>query len=220
MNELIFLCHIGAVSALIFLAARLGKEALIALFALMVVTANLFVIKQVSLFGLDVTCTDVFIIGSMIALQLIQEYFGKDLAKKTIWIGFFGLLFFGVMSLFHLGYDPILADQTHSSYAIILKQNPRILAASFITFIIVQRLDIFIFGALKKRLPNAPLFARSALTLVPTQLIDTILFSYLGLYGLVISIPSIILVSTLIKILIMLTMSPMTLFTKRLVKTL
>ncbi|MCB1117023.1 MAG: queuosine precursor transporter [Chlamydiia bacterium] len=218
MNECLFFLHLLVVVSLILLALRLGKEALIACFSMQVVIANLFVIKQVHLFGLEITCCDVFIIGSMLTLQLLQEYHGRELAKKCVWIGFFSMLFFGVMSMIHLGYSPSTLDQTHASFSTILSKSPRILLASFLTFIVCQRLDIRLFAFAKKRLPQKSLFMRSGIVLLPTQLLDTILFTLLGLFGVLEHLGSIIMVSFTIKVCVIFLMSPLTLFSKRVIK--
>ena len=72
MNELIFLFHL--VISLIFLglAIRLGKIALGLYIGLSGVLANLFVVKQVQLFGLNATASDVFVIGGILGLNLLQ----------------------------------------------------------------------------------------------------------------------------------------------------
>jgi len=98
MNEIVFFAHIVSLLGFLLLAVRMGKEALIAAFSILLVTANLFVVKQVSLFGLHVTAADVYAIGSIFALSCLQEYYGRKVARQAIWVGFFSLLVVGVMS--------------------------------------------------------------------------------------------------------------------------
>jgi len=83
MNECIFLFHIIAILVFTLLSFRLGKMALGSWLCIQVLCANLFVMKQVVLFGFHVTCSDVFAIGSILSLNLLQEYFGPKEAKKT-----------------------------------------------------------------------------------------------------------------------------------------
>ena len=218
MNELIFLSHLFFVIGLIMLALRLGKEALIACFVLQVVIGNLFVIKQTSLFGLEITCCDVFIIGSMLILQLLQEHYGRDLVKKTIWIGFFGMAFFGIMAMMQLAYRPSELDTTHDAFSLILSKSPRILIASFICYFIVQRIEVLFFSYLRKRFPETSFIWRSGLSLLPTQALDTVLFTYLALWGILQNLGSIMLISFIIKIAIFVIISPFTLLTKRIIR--
>ncbi|MBU6446498.1 MAG: queuosine precursor transporter, partial [Verrucomicrobia bacterium] len=115
MNELIFFLHIWIVLAFALGALRLGQAALTAFIGLQGVLANLLVVKQMSLFGLTVTCSDVFSIGGILSLNLLQEYFGKDAAKRAVNISLGALLFFALMSQIHLFYQPAPFDATHGA---------------------------------------------------------------------------------------------------------
>lgn len=213
MNELIFLFHVLLVLAFVLGALRLGKNALLALFALQGILANLFVVKQISLFGFAVTSSDVFAIGCILSLNLLQEYFGKKIAQQASRISLLTLLFFALVSQIHLLYLPTPLDTTHTAFSIILSPSPRIILASISTFYLTQQFDLRFFSLLKGPLPF-----RLFLSILTSQLLDTILFSFLGLYGLVESLSDIILLSFLIKCIIIVISSPFTLFAKRFVK--
>lgn len=215
MNELIILFHILIVVGFAFGALRLGKEALVAWAAVQAILANLFVLKQIDLLGFIVTCSDVFAIGSILALNLLQEYYGPESAKKTAWISFYAMIFFGVMSQIHLLYVPSQADFAHSSFQTILGPAPRLLLASLAAFFIVQQIDIRVFGFLKKKLTHAPLYLRNGISLILSQLIDTALFSVLGLYGIAESLSDIILVSFALKVIIIFCLTPFIAASKR-----
>lgn len=208
-NEFLFLLQIFLVLGFCFGALRLGASALISLIALQGVIANLFVVKQMQLFGLTVTCSDVFAIGSMIGLNLLQEYFGKAYAQRAIKISFLTLLFFVAVSQIHLGYSPALADQTHGAFYLVLSSTPRIIFASIAVYYIVQKVDVWLFGKLKNLFGDKYLSIRMGVSLVITQAIDTVLFSFLGLYGLVAEIGSVILLSFFVKCLVIGAGSPL-----------
>jgi len=216
VNELFFVSHIFLVVAFALLALRYGKSSLIAFIALQAVLANLFVVKQMSLFGFAVTCSDVFAIGGILALNLLQEYFGKEAAQQAVRISFLSLIFFACMSQLHLFYAPTPADQTHSAFQAIFASTPRIVIASMTVFYLVQKIDIRLFGYLKLFIDKLPL--RIGLSLLISQFLDTVLFSFLALYGLVESLFDIIFVSFFIKCLIIATSSPLVAFSKRVVK--
>lgn len=213
MNELVFLSHIFVVITFVLLSLRLGKSALIALIALQGVLANLFVVKQMSLFGFSVTCSDVFAIGCILSLNLLQEYFGKESAQQATRISLLTLLFFAFASQIHLLYAPTLLDTTQNAFSTIFSSSPRIIFASIFTFYLVQKFDVRFFGFLKGPLP-----LRIAISLLISQLLDTVLFSFIGLQGLVESIFDVILVSFLIKCIIIAVSSPFVAFSKRFVK--
>lgn len=218
MNELIFLLHILLVISSILLALYIDKTALVAIIILQAVIANLFVIKQINLFGLNVTCSDVYVVGSVLGLNLLQEYYGKDIVKKTIWINFFILIFYLIMTQFQIFYLPSNFDYTHVHFVQILKFIPRITLASIIVFFIVQQLDRIFYSFLKYFFAGKYLALRNFISIFCTQIIDTVLFSFLGLYGIVESVWQIILVSSVIKILIILLATPFVSLSKKLVK--
>jgi queuosine precursor transporter len=217
MNEILFFIHALLVMGFGFGALRMGKAALTAWVALQAVLANLFVLKQISLFGFNVTCSDVFAIGSIFALNLLREYFGQDAAKKTLWTCFFTMIFFVLMAQIHLFYVPSSFDTAHPAFETILSPSPRLLLVSLAVFVLVQQIDLLLFGILKRKFYTLPLSLRNACSVSITQFLDTFLFSVFGLWGLVSHLSDIILVSFLIKLLVIALMSPLTHFSKRFV---
>lgn len=197
MNEIVFILHIVLVLLFLGIAVRLGQGILMVYISLSAVLANLFVLKQMMLFGLQVTCSDGFAVGGILGLNLLQDLYGKEAARRSIRASIFTLIFFIAMSQIHLFYIPSILDQTHSSYALILSQAPRIVIASLIVYYVVQRIDVLFFAFLKPFIRN--LGTRLLVSLLVNQALDTILFSFVGLYGLVASLFDIIIVSYAVK---------------------
>lgn len=218
MNELLFFSHILIVVFFVFGALRLGKEALACLTALYAVLANFFVLKQIFLFGWNVTCSDVFAVGSILSLNLLQEYWGRETAKKTVWISFFSMAAFGALSQIHLFYTPSSFDVSQPHFRALLSFTPRLLSASLVSFLIVQQIDLRFYGFLKKRWPAASLPWRNSFSLFFTQVLDTVLFSFLGLYGIIASIGSIIILSFCVKLIIIACVGSLTALAKRFVR--
>ncbi len=218
MNELTFFIHIAALVSFILLALRIGKEALIAALAIQVILGNLFVTKQMTLFGLDITCSEVYTVGAIFTLNLMQTYFGKKTATKGLGIVFLLLFFVIIMSQFQLRYLPSKYDSMHPAFAAILEYAPRIMITSFFCALSMQKLDMELFGFLKKRLTKLPFFIPFVCASLVTQLLDTILFSYIALYGIVHSMKDIIVMSYLVKVTIIFCMAPFTLIVKRLIR--
>jgi len=202
VNELILLTQIALVVGTSVLAARVSKEALFVLISLQAVIANLLVLKQVYLFGLHVTCSDAFAIGSILSLNLLQEKFGKEESQRATWLCFGSMLFFALSTQIHLLYAPSPSDNMHAHYAELLSPAPRLFLASITSFFLVQQFDVRFFAFLKDKLPSWRWGARSTISLLVSQFLDTFLFSTLGLWGLVDSLPEIFLFSYLMKILI------------------
>jgi queuosine precursor transporter len=189
VNLAIFLLQVACIAAAIYGAYRLGKEALVTLAVLLSILANLFVIQQIELVGWNATSSDAFAVGALFSLNLLQKLYGKEVAKKGLWISFFAMLFFVAVSHIHLLYLPSLADTSRAHFDVVLSPTPRLLLASLATFFVVQWFDLYLFALLK----------RQTATLLISQALDTLLFSFLGLYGLVAELGQIMCVSYVIK---------------------
>lgn len=202
MNEVIFFTQTFLIAVFALGALRLGPAALTAWVAVQALVANLFVLKQITLFGFHVTASDAFAIGSILGLNLLQEYYSKEEANRATWTCFFFMLFFTVVSQLHMLYIPSLHDTTQSAFVEILSLSPRLLVASMSVFFIVQQIDVHLFAFLKNVVPKASFALRSGISLVISQFLDTFLFSIGGLYGIVTSIIDIILLSFMIKLIV------------------
>jgi len=218
MNEFVFLLQTVFVVAFLLAALRLGKNYLLVLVSIQIIIANLFILKQIDLFTKTLTCTDAFIIGSVFGENLIQEYFGKKEAIKTIKISFFSMIFFLVMAKIHLLYFPSKFDAFHISYKNILSNSSYVILSSISVFFITQRLDVLLFGFLKKIFNNKYFTFRIIFSSLLIQLLDTILFSFLALRNLVVSIFDIILFSFLIKTLVIFLAAPFMKFARLITK--
>jgi queuosine precursor transporter len=199
-NELIFIAHIIIISLSALVALRLGAHALVAFICLQCVLANLFVTKQITLLGLGATAADAFTIGAVLGLNLLQEYYGAAIARRAIWVNFFLLLFYALIGYLHLAYLPSSADTMHPHFMAILNPMPRIVIASFTVYLIAQYCDYLLYAFLKKALHDRLLVIRNYASIMITQFLDTVLFSFLGLYGLVDNIGHIIIISYTVKL--------------------
>jgi uncharacterized integral membrane protein (TIGR00697 family) len=196
--------------------SRNHKHILISLISLMAVLANLFVIKQISLFGFSVTSSDVFAVGSILGLNILQEYHGKEEARRASIASLIALIFFILVSQIHLIYTPLSIDTTQSAFERILSTAPRICFASLAVYFFVQRVDIHLFSWFKKLFSGKFFSMRVGLSLMISQWIDTVLFSFFGLYGLVDTIFDVIVLSFTIKCIVIAMGMTLTAFVRRL----
>jgi len=77
---------------------------------------------------------------------------------------------------------------------------PRIVIASFIVYFISQMADYYLYGILKKKFQHKYIIMRNYLSIAICQLLDTVLFSVFGLYGIIHNITEVIIISYLIKL--------------------
>jgi uncharacterized integral membrane protein (TIGR00697 family) len=216
MNEGIFIVQAFLVACTALICLRLGKEALIAFICVQCILTNLFVIKLTTLCTLTATCADTFSIGAVLGLNLLQEFYGKQMARKTIYLSFFLLLFYALITYIHLAYIPHPADTTHQAFSTILTSMPRIVVASFVVYALVQLLDTWLYARLKQWFAHRYLLVRICISIGLCQLLDTILFSYAGLYGLADNIGHIIIVSYGVKLIALVIALPFVALVKKL----
>jgi uncharacterized integral membrane protein (TIGR00697 family) len=215
INELIFLAQSIFIALSLLAALRLGQEALIALICLQGVLSNLFVVKQINIFSLHATSADAFSVGMILGLNLLQEFYGHSIAKKTIWLNLGCLLFYTIISQIHLFYLPNSFDTMHIHFAPLLSLMPRITLASITVYLIVQFWDAWFYGKLKTKFSDLYFIRRTLAAASISQLIDTVLFSFLGLYGIIEDVWHVIIVSYLIKMVVILITAPFLMLAKR-----
>jgi queuosine precursor transporter len=218
INELIFILHASLLSIFLLIALRFGKESLIALVSLYGILANLFVTKQITLFTFNATASDAFSVAAILGLNILQEYFGAALAKKAIWINFLCLIVYTLAAYLHLSYIPSSYDTMQHHFYALLQAMPRITLASISIFLVVQYLDRFLYGVLQDKFGHRHFLLRNYASLIICQLIDTVLFSFVGLYGIVENIGTIVVVSYVIKVFAIMISNPWLALSKKIYK--
>jgi len=217
-NELFFLLHSILISLFAVIALKIGKEALIALLCTQAILSNLFVSKQIIIWGLCATCSDAFSVGSSLSLNLLQEYFGKITAKKTILISIFILIFYLFMSQMHLLYVPSEFDSSQAFFYNLLSTTPRIITGSIIAYFISQQADTALYSYFNNKFAGKYFITRNYGSLLISQLIDTALFTVLGLYGIAQNLPQIFVVSYGVKVITIIISAPIVGLLKKFIK--
>ncbi len=218
INELLFLVHVTAVSCGALFFARLGKSALITYISMLFLTANIFVIKQIELFNFCVTSADAFIVGISFSCNLLQEFWDKKYARSAIWISFASCVAYMIIAKIIIAYQPATVDDTQIHFAHITANTIRITLASLIAYLITQTIDIYLYGVVKQLTNGKYFVARNYFALTVSQFVDTVLFSFLGLYGLVENIFDVLIVSFSLKLLAIAFMTPFLMVARKILK--
>lgn len=187
-NDIIFVLQILVGLTFILIAFRIGFHWLLALIAVMAVLMNIFVLKQMTLFGLETTGGNVLYASIFLGTDLICEHVGSKKARQAVWLGFFASLFFLVMSQFIIWYTPSLIGDgqfLHDTLSVIFGFAPQILFGSMLAFLVSQHLDIFIFNWIKKKTGEKYLWLRNNGSTLISQLVDSLIFTFVGLWGIV-----------------------------------
>ncbi len=187
-NNIIFVLQILAGLTFILIAFRIGFHWLLALIAVQAVLMNIFVLKTMPLFGLETTGGNVLYASIFLGTDLICEHMGSKKARQAVWLGFFASIFFIVMSQFILLYTPSLLGDgqfLHDTLSTVFGFAPQILFGSMLAFLVSQNLDIYIFNWIKKRTGEKHLWLRNNGSTLISQLFDTLIFTFVGLWGIV-----------------------------------
>lgn len=218
VNEILFLVSIVFIAASSIGALFAGPAALTALVCLQVVLMNLFVTKQMVLCGLNATTADALGIGAVLGINLLREYYGAAIARKTVYLSFGIVVFYTIITWLQLAYVPSACDVQQVHFVAILGHMPRILAASLFTYILVESIEYYLYDYYKRKFDGSYFIIRNYGVVLLTQLLDTILFTFLGLYGLVDNVTEVIMVSYAIKAVTIICMTPLLVFCKKILE--
>jgi len=214
-NECIFFIYVASVTLTALYAARISREAVVVLLCSQCMLMNLFVTKEITLFGLIATAADALGVGVALCLNILQELYGKAYAQRAIWLGLGCSLLYVMYAMLHCAFIPSVYDASNIHFLALLLPMPRIIIASLFSYIVVQYADSYLYELFTKAFRGRFFTLRSNASIAITQFLDTILFSILGLYGLMHNIGSIIIVSYFIKLVVLMMATPFLFFFKR-----
>tara|TARA_Y100000294_G_scaffold22197_3_gene18827 strand:- start:268 stop:990 length:723 start_codon:yes stop_codon:yes gene_type:complete len=180
-NELLFI--IQTIVGLLFtlIAFRMGRHWLYGYVGVCIVLANIFVTKQITLFGLAATGGNVVYGAVFLATDLLAEHYGKKAAREAVYIGFFAAVFYTVMSQLILFFSPSSDDWgAAAGMSSIFSAAPSIIIASLTAYLASQLHDIWAFHFIRQKTQGRFLWLRNNLSTWVSQLIDSILFSFLA----------------------------------------
>lgn len=183
LNELLFILLAVASTWCAVQASKVSVGTVFVYIAITTLLMNHFVLKQVVLFGWKATATDGLGIGIGCALALLREYYGANAAKQAIYIGVGSVAFATVIGTTILAFDS-QSEPIQRALSALWLPAPRIFAASIFAFFVSDRLEVYWFGLLKDLCGGKCFTLRYAICQIGAQAIDTILFTWLGLAGL------------------------------------
>ena len=152
--------------------------------------ANIQILKIVkfSFFSEPVALGTILFASTFLCTDILSEYYGKEKAKKNVFIGFIGFLFMTIISIFTLGFKPLGTDLAINEYlwAISVEKSllsillplPSFFLASMIAYLVSQYFDIWLFHFLSKITKNKYLWFRNNLSTITSSLLDNTVFSF------------------------------------------
>lgn len=118
-----------------------------------------------------------------IMTDIIGDLYGKKMAKRFVWGGFWSLAIFLLYNLI-ANAVPFSADSpVPGSFADIFYVSARFAVASLIAFIIGEYQDVFTFFLVRKKTGGRFFWLRSNLSNLWSQLLDTIIWGLIAYIG-------------------------------------
>ena len=151
----------------IFIYRIFGKNGLIVWIGMSTVLANMQVLKTVELFGVTATLGNIVYGTIFLATDIINEKYGKEEARKAVWLGFYTLITMTIVMQFALLFQPHESDVAHEALSDIVSLVPQVAVGSLLAYIISQNIDVVI---------------RNNLSTMISQLIDTTIFSVIAFW--------------------------------------
>ncbi|GEQ05135.1 VUT family protein [Staphylococcus gallinarum] len=169
---------------LVIMYRMFGKQGLIAWIAIGTIIANIQVLKTVDLFSISATLGNVMFASIYLATDILNDIYGRKVAKRAVWIGFSSTLVMIIVMQMSLHFIPSTIDTSQHALATIFNVVPRIALGSVIAYIIGQHLDVFIFSMIKKVFSSDKTFiVRAYGSTIISNIIDTALFVTIAFIG-------------------------------------
>lgn len=181
-----------------------------AVFVTSLITANIIAVKILS-FGSVVLPAAIFIFPlSYIFGDILTEVYGYRSARRVIWLGFLCNLIFVIFAWIGQILPPAPFWEGQAAYERILGYAPRLLAASFLGYLVGEFANSFIMAKMKIRTRGRWLWSRTISSTVIGQALDTAIFITLAFVGSPVFTPMLILYHWLAKIIIEVLATPLT----------
>lgn len=185
--------QIVCVYAMLLTCLRLfGKTGVFLFMVIVIIAANIQVLKlvQFPFYPQPITLGNVLFSSTFLATDILNEHYGKEAAKKAVWMGFAGyfmlILFvflgmgFAPLSLEDVGEDLFWAIPMHTHMKALFMPAPAIFAASMISYCISQILDISIYAKIRKATQGRFLWLRNNASTFLSAFVDNAVFNTLA----------------------------------------
>jgi queuosine precursor transporter len=155
----------------------------VALFVTSLITANITAVKLVDLMGFILPAAIFVFPLSYITGDVLTEVYGYRRARQVIWLGFFCNLITVAAIWFGQVLPPASFWDGQRAYERILGYTPRILAASFLAYLLGEFANSFVLAKMKIATEGKWLWSRTITSTLIGQGLDSLVFITLAFGG-------------------------------------
>jgi len=162
-------------------------DALIGLYVAFIVFSNI-VASKIGTFNLGFAtfyapaAVIIFSVTFLIT-DIVNEKFGRKETHKMILIAFFAQVAVSFFSWLVLSLNPAPFTTNQPAFVLIFGQVPRLIIASWVSFLISENFDAIIYAWLKNITKGKHLWIRNVFSSLPSMAIDSLLFVTIAFYG-------------------------------------
>ncbi|HEX2097681.1 MAG TPA: queuosine precursor transporter [Rubrobacteraceae bacterium] len=155
----------------------------VALFVTTLITANITAVKLVDFFGLVLPAAVIVFPVSYILGDILTEVYGYRAVRRVIWLGFFCNLL-AVAAIYLGGILPAApVFEAQAAYERILGYTPRLLAASFLAYLVGEFANAIVLARMKVVTNGRFLWSRTIGSTLVGQGLDSLVFIILAFAG-------------------------------------
>lgn len=182
-NALLWVCLLVVNFFLIlFCFRKWGRIGLLVWIPISCIVANIQVTKNIILFGLEATLGNIVYATSFLATDILNEFYGKKEADKSVGIGFFALISMTILMQLALVFKPSDSDVAQRGLQMIFGIMPRIAIGSLIAYWVSNKHDVWAYDFWHRKTGEKHLWLRNNASTFVSQLIDTVLFTMIAFF--------------------------------------
>lgn len=174
------LCTFGAV---VFANRVFGKYGLLAWVPIASILANIMTAKTVDMFGLSSTMGTVLFASTFLATDILTENYDFKSARKAVFLGMFGTLFYIISSQIAIRYVPSAFDYAHDSMVTIFSLSLRISISSIIMYFLANIADVYIYDKLRQRMSGKYMWLRNNVSTILCNCLENFFFMLMAFLG-------------------------------------
>lgn len=184
MNEILLIIEILVVFGALFLTKKLfGKTGLFVWIAIASIIANIEVVKNITLFGMSASLGNVMFASNFLATDILVECYGKDEAKKGVYIGTFAIVLFLICMQLSLLFVPNEFDVMHGAMEQLFAFAPRVCISSVVMCFIANYTDVLLFHKLREKAQGKHLWLRNNLSTIVCNSLENFGFFFIAFAG-------------------------------------
>lgn len=178
--------------AILVMARLFGAAGLYLYIAVAVIAANVEVLKAVQFGFYDhpVAMGTVLFGSTYLATDILTEHYGRDAARRAVFLGFAAYLLFTLMMILTLGFRPMSVEQagTDMEWALPMQDHmvalftpaPALFAAGMTAYLTSQLFDVWVYQRIRGVTGEKHLWLRNNGSTMLSSLVDNVIFSVLA----------------------------------------